>query len=240
MRLSDALGSSFVTDGDLNAVRTLLEQEAIVDIAGCTITRKIANKLSEAINVTDSEDEGIRRIIEENNALTKLLAQKAQFKLPPLRRPIPEWLQSLRTDVIYDCSQNYQHGILAQIAKPSVAVAFSFVTKYAFGLISQHLYAGNDVKDILSGSEYVLVPSANSFYKYRYKIEDTHISVEHNGAYKIPLGVIEAKIIPGYFGERQLHRNVYWEPVIKACLAASELSDVKKATLYSFLTGEIT
>ena len=235
MKLSEALGSRFITDGDLNAVRRLLEQEPVVDIAGCMFTRKIAEKLTGAPNVTDTEDEALRRIIEENIALSK---QVQPIKLPLLFRPINDWLASLRTDVIYDCSQNYQHGILAQIAKPSVNLTFSFATKYAFGLISKNLYAGNDLKDVLSGSEYVLVPSANAFFKYRFETVGNQIFVEHSGAYKIPSGIIEAKIIPGYFGERPLHQNKLWEPVMKACLAVSELSSVSKSTLYSFLTGE--
>jgi hypothetical protein len=238
MKLSEAIGSRYVTDGDLNAVRGILGREAAVDIAGCMYTRKIAEKLSGAANVTDSEDEALRRILEENIALPKLLSEKPQMKLPMLFRPVNEWLRTLRTDVIYDCGRNYQHGILAQIARPAVFLTFSFATKYAFGLISQSLYAGNDPQRILAGSEYVLVPGANAFGKYRYEISGGRLTVEHNGSYKIPLGVVEAKIIPGYFGERQLLQNKDWEPVMKACLAVSELSGAKKATLYSFLTGE--
>ena len=64
-------------------------------------TRKIAEKLTSAANVTDSEDEAIRRIIEDNIALPKLLADKPLVKLPALFRPISEWLQSLRPGVIY-------------------------------------------------------------------------------------------------------------------------------------------
>jgi hypothetical protein len=237
MKLSDALGSRFVTDGDLNKVRSLLEREPIVDIADCIFTKKIAEKLTGATNITDSGDAAIRRIIEENITLPRL-AEKEQIKLPPLFRPVNEWLQSLRTDVIYDCSQNYQHGILAQIAKPSVALSFSYATKYAFGLISKNLFSCGDINEIFADSEYVLVPSANAFYRYRYEIAGNQMTVEHSGTYKVPLGIIEAKIIPGYFGERQLLQNKYWEPVMKACLAASELSSVRKATLYSFLTGE--
>ena len=235
MKLSQALGSRYITDGDLIAVRAILEREPIVDIAGCMFTRKITEKLTGAQNITDSEDEAIRRIIEENIALP---SQPTPIRLPPLSRPINEWLKSLRTDVIYDCGTNYQHGILSQIVRPEIPITFSFSTKNAFGLICQHLYAGNDVKDILSGSEYVLVPSANAFYRYRYDVSGGQISVERSGTFKIPIGIMEAKIIPGTFGERQLLQNKYWEPVIKACLAASELSSVKKSTLYSFLTGE--
>jgi hypothetical protein len=135
---------------------------------------------------------------------------------------------------------NYQHGILAQIARPAVSLTFYYATKYAFGLISQNLYAdaGNDLKELLSESEYVLVPVANAFYKYKYEIKAGYLIVERSGAYKIPSGIVEAKIIPGCFGEKPLLQNPYWEPVIRVCLAASELSSVKKATLYSFLTGE--
>lgn len=238
MKLSEALGSKYVTDGDLNAVRTLLEQEAVVDIAGCMFTRKIAEKLSSSPNVTDSEDEAVRRIIEENIALPKVLSESPQIKLPFLYRPINEWLQSLQTGVIYDCGENYQHGILAQIARPDIALSFSYSTKHAFGLISNNLYAGGVVDEILSGSEYVLVPSSNAFIKYKYIVDGGQLNVERSGAFKIPQGVIEAKILPGYFGEKPLLRNKQWEPVMKACLAASELRSVKKSTLYSFLTGE--
>jgi hypothetical protein len=247
MKLSDAMGTKYITNGNAPMLRDLLRttRAQTLDLVGCKITGDIASIIEmEPLRFVDTgnpERESILAINREAAMNREKLGPSTT--LPKMGDMGPtEYLLSLDPNQVYDIISSADMPITAFVLtmRPDLKIAIGAYTAEFGQYIARKLYAGDVDKFIeVAGIEtHFSLYERSKVSNLTVKIDGSTVMLSTGEAIPLREILISKTLIPQRFGvERINHLPVYSEFIQNVYKDAS-LKPVQELTLYDILTEE--
>lgn len=247
MKLSDAMGTRYVTDGNASQLKELLStSKTTIDLCGCKITREIAAIIEmHPMRFTDSGDDRRNFILKVNReAAENREAFGESVVLPRMGdMGITEYLRSIDTTKVYDILSNSDIPITAfvYVMCPHIKIAISAYTDQFGNYLAKKLYASSPEK-------FLEIAEAESAYLSYAKSMVTEVSVTSDGhLIRLSTGeemsarevLLEKILIPRRIGQERVNNIAMYSEFIQNIYKDASLKPVQELSLYDILTEEV-
>lgn len=247
MKLSDAMGTRYVTDGNAAQLKELLHNtKTTIDLCDCKITKEIAAIIElYPMRFTDSGDDRRNFILRVNKeAAENREAFGASVVLPRMgNMGISDYLRSIDNTKVYDVLSNSDIPITAfvYVMCPNVKIAVSAYTDQFGGYLARQLYNG-DVQKFLQFIEVeedflMYEKSMATDVAVRIVGDNVHLSSGEILMPKEALG--DYTLIPRRIGHERINNIPMYSEFIQRIYKDASLKPTQELSLYDILTEEV-